>query len=72
MRLVHLERLGCLPEEVIRFYVAQLSSALQFLHDNNIMHRHVTRPLLSSKHNPFSTAISSQITYFSMSGETLT
>ncbi|KAJ7432061.1 kinase-like domain-containing protein [Mycena galericulata] len=38
--LVHLERLGSLDEEVVRFYVAQLSSAVQFLHDgNNIMHR---------------------------------
>ncbi|KAJ7909344.1 kinase-like domain-containing protein [Mycena leptocephala] len=34
----HLERLGSLDEEVVRFYVAQLSS-VQFLHDNNIMHR---------------------------------
>ncbi|KAG6852660.1 hypothetical protein C0991_010114 [Blastosporella zonata] len=35
----HLERLGSLSEEVVRFYVAQLSSALAFLHDNGIMHR---------------------------------
>jgi serine/threonine kinase 32 len=35
----HLERLGSLKEEVVRFYMAQLSSALAFLHDNNIMHR---------------------------------
>ncbi|KAF8892113.1 kinase-like domain-containing protein [Infundibulicybe gibba] len=35
----HLERLGSLPEETIRFYVAQLSSALAFLHENGIMHR---------------------------------
>ncbi|KAJ7449517.1 kinase-like domain-containing protein [Mycena latifolia] len=35
----HLERLGSLDEDVVRFYVAQLSSAVQFLHDNNIMHR---------------------------------
>lgn len=37
----HLERLGCLSEEVVRFYVAQLSSAVAFLHDNNIMHRDI-------------------------------
>ncbi|GLB41972.1 putative agc yank protein kinase [Lyophyllum shimeji] len=37
----HLERLGSLQEDVVRFYVAQLSSALAFLHDNNIMHRSV-------------------------------
>ncbi|KAF8638954.1 hypothetical protein AX16_010428 [Volvariella volvacea WC 439] len=35
----HLERLGSMSEDVVRFYVAQLSSALAFLHDNNIMHR---------------------------------
>jgi serine/threonine protein kinase len=39
--VVHLERLGSLPEETVRFYVAQLSSALAFLHDNGIMHRSV-------------------------------
>ncbi|KAF9054332.1 kinase-like domain-containing protein [Panaeolus papilionaceus] len=35
----HLERLGAMPEETVRFYVAQLSSALSFLHDMGIMHR---------------------------------
>ncbi|RDB20883.1 Serine/threonine-protein kinase 32A [Hypsizygus marmoreus] len=35
----HLERLGSLQEETVRFYVAQLSSALAYLHDINIMHR---------------------------------
>jgi len=35
----HLERLGSLDENTVRFYVAQLSTALQFLHDNGIMHR---------------------------------
>lgn len=37
----HLERLGSLPEDVVRFYVAQLSSAVSFLHENNIMHRDI-------------------------------
>ena len=37
--IVHLERLGSLPEETVRFYMAQLSSALSFLHDMGIMHR---------------------------------
>jgi serine/threonine kinase 32 len=36
---VHLERLGSLPEDTVRFYVAQLSSALAYLHDMGIMHR---------------------------------
>ncbi|KAG7093891.1 hypothetical protein E1B28_007530 [Marasmius oreades] len=37
----HLERLGSLSEEVVRFYVAQLSSALTFLHEAGIMHRDI-------------------------------
>ncbi|KAK0501202.1 kinase-like domain-containing protein [Armillaria luteobubalina] len=37
----HLERLGSLEEDVVRFYVAQLSSAIAFLHDNGIMHRDI-------------------------------
>ncbi|KIJ61970.1 hypothetical protein HYDPIDRAFT_95500 [Hydnomerulius pinastri MD-312] len=35
----HLERLGSLPEETVRFYIAEISSALAFLHENRIMHR---------------------------------
>jgi serine/threonine protein kinase len=38
---VHLERLGSLPEDTVRFYVAQISSALMFLHKSRIMHRYV-------------------------------
>uniref|UniRef100_A0A0W0FZC0 Agc yank protein kinase n=1 Tax=Moniliophthora roreri TaxID=221103 RepID=A0A0W0FZC0_MONRR len=41
----HLERLGSLSEEVVRFYVAQLSSALEFLHENGIMHSITKDPL---------------------------
>lgn len=37
----HLERLGSLEEDVVRFYVAQLSSAVAFLHDHGIMHRDI-------------------------------
>jgi serine/threonine kinase 32 len=37
----HLERLGSLPEDVVKFYVAQLSSAVEFLHENGIMHRDI-------------------------------
>lgn len=36
---VHLERLGSMPEETVRFYVAQLSSGLAYLHEMGIMHR---------------------------------
>jgi len=35
----HLERLGRLPEEAVRFYIAQIGSALSFLHDKKIVHR---------------------------------
>ncbi|KDQ61652.1 hypothetical protein JAAARDRAFT_54998 [Jaapia argillacea MUCL 33604] len=35
----HLERLGSLPEETVRYYVAEISSALSFLHENRIIHR---------------------------------
>lgn len=36
---VHLERLGSLSEETVRFYVAELSSAIAFLHEKKIIHR---------------------------------
>lgn len=39
---VHLERLGSLSEDCIRFYVAQLSSALSCLHEMGIMHRYAS------------------------------
>ncbi|KAH9852103.1 kinase-like protein [Lenzites betulinus] len=35
----HLERLGSLSEEVVRYYIAEISSALAFLHDRKIIHR---------------------------------
>jgi len=35
----HLERLGSLPEDTVRFYVAEIASALVFLHQSRIMHR---------------------------------
>ena len=37
--LVHLERLGSLSEETVRFYVAEIGSALSWLHDKRIIHR---------------------------------
>ncbi len=39
MLKVHLERLGSLSEEVVRFYIAEVGSALAFLHDHRIIHR---------------------------------
>lgn len=36
---VHLERLGSLSEDTVRFYVAELSTAIAFLHEKKIIHR---------------------------------
>jgi serine/threonine kinase 32 len=35
----HLDRLGCLPEEHVQFYAAQLALSLHYLHSRNIIHR---------------------------------
>ncbi|KZO90712.1 kinase-like protein [Calocera viscosa TUFC12733] len=35
----HLDRNGPMAEEVVRFYVAELSSAISYLHDKRIVHR---------------------------------
>ncbi|TFK51637.1 kinase-like protein [Heliocybe sulcata] len=35
----HLERLGSLGEDTVRYYVAEISTALAFLHENRIIHR---------------------------------
>ncbi|KAI9464543.1 kinase-like protein [Lactarius psammicola] len=37
----HLDRLTNLPEETVRFHMAELSSALCFLHEKHIMHRDI-------------------------------
>lgn len=36
---VHLERLRYIPEKVVRFWTAELSSALEYLHKQRIIHR---------------------------------
>jgi len=45
---VHLERKGFIPEEVVRFWVAELSSALEYLHRQKIIHRWVSILFLSA------------------------
>lgn len=37
---VHLERRGFIREEVVRFWMAELSSALEYLHQQRIIHRY--------------------------------
>lgn len=57
--LVHLERLGSLPENTVRFYTAEIASALAFLHQHRIMHRLVrgcsSRGLLTAPHQRLKT-----------------
>jgi serine/threonine protein kinase len=68
---VHLERLGSLPEDTVRFYVAEIASALAFLHEHRIMHRYVSSDI--GYIYPFiitSPVISNRITFSSMNGVT--
>ncbi|KAG6862035.1 hypothetical protein C0995_008223 [Termitomyces sp. Mi166 len=37
----HLERLGHIPEEVVKFWVAELSCGLEYLHRQRIIHRDI-------------------------------
>jgi serine/threonine protein kinase len=39
--LVHLERKGYIEEEVVRFWVAELASGLEYLHGQRIIHRYI-------------------------------
>lgn len=36
---VHLERMGNFAEDAVRIYIAELGSALAFLHEKKIIHR---------------------------------
>jgi len=40
-RIVHLERKGHIQEDVVRFWIAELSSALEYLHRQRIIHRDI-------------------------------
>ena len=35
----HLQRIGCLPDQTIKIYTAEISSAIYYLHTNQILHR---------------------------------
>jgi len=36
---VHIERLGHIPEDCVRFWIAEVSTALEYLHSRRIVHR---------------------------------
>jgi serine/threonine kinase 32 len=36
----HLDRLGVIPEEYVRFYAAEVAVSLHYLHSLNIIHRY--------------------------------
>lgn len=38
---VHLERSGHIKEEIVRFWIAELACALEYLHRQRIIHRYV-------------------------------
>lgn len=40
--LVHLERKGNLSEHIVRFWMAELTSALVYLHKRRIIHRYAS------------------------------
>ena len=50
LSLVHLERKGSFSEHVVRFWVAEVTSALVYLHKRRIVHRYA--PLLSASLPP--------------------
>lgn len=39
--LVHLDRAGAMSEETVRFYIAEIASAVDYLHSKRIVHRYV-------------------------------
>jgi len=43
--IVHLDRAGAMSEDVVRFYIAEISMAIDYLHSKKIVHRYV--PLMT-------------------------
>jgi serine/threonine kinase 32 len=41
----HLDRMGAMPEEAVRFYVAELALGVAYLHEKGIVHRCVQSDL---------------------------
>lgn len=44
--VVHLDRMGSLPEEVVKFYIAEAALAIDYLHSIRIVHRFVSSSCL--------------------------
>jgi serine/threonine kinase 32 len=42
LRIVHLDRAGAMSEDVVRFYIAEIAMAIDYLHSKKIVHRYVT------------------------------
>ena len=39
--IVHLDRAGAMSEDVVRFYIAEIAMAIDYLHSKKIVHRYV-------------------------------
>lgn len=37
--IVHLDRAGAMTEETVRFYIAEIAMAVDYLHSKRIVHR---------------------------------
>jgi serine/threonine kinase 32 len=41
LMVVHLDRAGAMSEDVVRFYIAEIAMAIDYLHSKKIVHRYV-------------------------------
>jgi hypothetical protein len=61
---VHLDRAGAMNEETVRFYVAEIAMAVDYLHSKKIVHRWAGRLAM------LTSGISNPIISYSMNGVT--
>ena len=69
---VHLERKGYIAENVVRFWMAELSCALEYLHRQRIIHRYVYCPALPLSFTHLAAGISNLTTSYWMLWDTHT
>ena len=62
---VHLERKGYFEEHIVKFYMAELAEALDYLRSKRIVHRYVTRLPIEKHALTIHKAISSRTISFS-------